>query len=152
MHRHLSSLTRIIHERFCCNHGFAAAASLTAGGLATRSVNILFQVCLPPVVGSALKPASPTSTSGASPLVESPRKEHTPFRTPRRSVASPRGCAHPSRVPSRRFRHEPSRAILAMEHRQCGLLIEGVGKSEENYVTIKYISVGRCLRDVGRGR
>jgi hypothetical protein len=39
-----------------------------AGGLAVRSVNILFQVCLPPVVGLAPKPASPTPTRGPAPL------------------------------------------------------------------------------------
>jgi len=38
-----SGLARIIHERFCCNCGFAAATSLSAGGLAARSVNILFK-------------------------------------------------------------------------------------------------------------
>jgi hypothetical protein len=40
-------LARIIHEGFYCNRQSAAATSLTAGGLAARSVNILFQVCLP---------------------------------------------------------------------------------------------------------
>jgi hypothetical protein len=39
-----------------------------AGGLAARSVNILFQVCLPPVAGSALELASPTPTRGPAPL------------------------------------------------------------------------------------
>jgi hypothetical protein len=38
------SLTRIIHERFCCKRGYA----VPTGVLATQSVNILFQVCLPP--------------------------------------------------------------------------------------------------------
>ena len=33
----------MIHERFCCNRGFAAATSLSAGGLAARSVDILFK-------------------------------------------------------------------------------------------------------------
>ena len=42
------SPTHIIHERFCCNRGFAAATSLTTGVLAAQSVYILFQVCLPP--------------------------------------------------------------------------------------------------------
>ncbi len=37
------ALARIIHERFCCNRGFAAATSLSAGGLAARSVDILFK-------------------------------------------------------------------------------------------------------------
>ena len=39
---------RIIHEDFYCNRRYAAATSLTAGGLAAQSVNILFQVCLSP--------------------------------------------------------------------------------------------------------
>ena len=39
---------RIIHEDFYCNHRYAAATGLTAGGLAAQSVNILFQVCLAP--------------------------------------------------------------------------------------------------------
>ena len=38
---------RIVHEDFYCNHRYAAATSLTAGGLAAQSVNILFQVCFP---------------------------------------------------------------------------------------------------------
>jgi len=42
------NLARIIHEGFYCNRRYAATTSLTAGGLAARSVNILFQVCLPP--------------------------------------------------------------------------------------------------------
>jgi len=37
------ALARIIHERFCCNRGFAAATSLSAGGLAARSVDILLK-------------------------------------------------------------------------------------------------------------
>ena len=41
-------LARIIHEGFYCNRRYPATTSLTAGGLATRSVNILFQVCFPP--------------------------------------------------------------------------------------------------------
>ena len=41
-------LARIIHEDFYCNRRYAATTSLTAGGLAAQSVNILFQVCLPP--------------------------------------------------------------------------------------------------------
>jgi len=31
-------LTRIIHERFCCNRGFAIATSLSAGVLAVQSL------------------------------------------------------------------------------------------------------------------
>jgi hypothetical protein len=41
-------LARIIHEGFYCNRRSAATTSLTAGGLATRSVNILVQVGLLP--------------------------------------------------------------------------------------------------------
>ena len=41
-------LARIIHEDFYCNRRYAAATSLTAGGLAAQSVNILFQVCFLP--------------------------------------------------------------------------------------------------------
>ena len=41
-------LAPIIHEDFYCNRRYAAVTSLTAGELAARSVNILFQVCLPP--------------------------------------------------------------------------------------------------------
>ena len=33
-------LARIIHEGFYCNRRYAAATSLTAGGLAAQSVNI----------------------------------------------------------------------------------------------------------------
>ena len=40
-------LARIIHEDFYCNRRYTATTSLTAGGLAAQSVNILFQVCLP---------------------------------------------------------------------------------------------------------
>jgi hypothetical protein len=40
-------LACIIHEDFYYNRRYAAATSLKAGGLAARSVNILFQVCLP---------------------------------------------------------------------------------------------------------
>ena len=41
-------LARNIHEDFYCNRRYAATTSLTAGGLAAQSVNILFQVCLLP--------------------------------------------------------------------------------------------------------
>jgi hypothetical protein len=36
-------LARIIHEGFYCNRRHAAPTGLTAGGLATQSVNILFK-------------------------------------------------------------------------------------------------------------
>ncbi|MEK7351432.1 MAG: hypothetical protein AAB177_11210, partial [Nitrospirota bacterium] len=55
----------------------AVTTHLTAGGLAARSVNILFQVCLPPVVGSALNPASPTPPRGPAPL-ENPHEGGAP--------------------------------------------------------------------------
>ena len=62
------NLARIIHEGFYYNRRYVAATSLTAGGLVAQLVNILFQVCFPSVVGSALKPASPTPTRGPAPL------------------------------------------------------------------------------------
>jgi energy-converting hydrogenase Eha subunit B len=37
-------LARILHDRFCCNRGYAAAT----GGLAVQSFNVLFQVRLSP--------------------------------------------------------------------------------------------------------
>ena len=40
------------------------------------------------------------SYKGAGPLVESPRREHTPFGTPRRGVTPPRGSARLSRPPT----------------------------------------------------
>ncbi len=36
-------LAPMIHERFCCERGFAAATCLSAGGLAARSLDILFK-------------------------------------------------------------------------------------------------------------
>jgi hypothetical protein len=42
------------------------------------------------VVSSALKPASPTPTEGASPLVRSPRRGHTPFEIPHAVGSNPR--------------------------------------------------------------
>jgi hypothetical protein len=41
-------LAHIIHERFCCNRGFAATTGLSAGVLAAQDFDILFQVCLSP--------------------------------------------------------------------------------------------------------
>jgi hypothetical protein len=38
-------LARIIHEGFDCNYIYVAASSLTMSGLATWSVDILFQAC-----------------------------------------------------------------------------------------------------------
>src|SRR5438552_18514791 len=53
-----------------------------AGGLAAQSVTVLQGIRLPPVAHSALKPASWSPTKGASPLVRSPRRGHTPFVNP----------------------------------------------------------------------
>src|SRR4029077_404068 len=78
-----------------------------AGGLAARSVNILFKdASLPRGLGSEACLAH--FYKGASPLVESPRRGHTPFGTPRRGVAPPRDSARLSRVATARFRYEPS--------------------------------------------
>ena len=85
------------------------SSGVQTGGLAARSVNILFKedASLPRGLGSEACLAH--SYKGASPLVESPRREHTPFGTPRRGVAPPRDSARLSRVALRDFatnRHE----------------------------------------------
>ncbi len=36
-----SALARIIHEHFCCNRGFTATTSLSAGVLAPQSLDVL---------------------------------------------------------------------------------------------------------------
>jgi hypothetical protein len=41
-------LAHIVHEDLYWNRRHAAATSLTEGGLAAQSINILCQVCLPP--------------------------------------------------------------------------------------------------------
>ena len=43
-----ADLACIIQEDFYCNRRYASMTSLRADGLARQSVNILFQVCLPP--------------------------------------------------------------------------------------------------------
>ena len=71
-------LARIIHEGFYCNRQYAAATSLTAGGLAAQSVNILFQVCfLPsrlraPVSRgvSAVSSRTPVNNAGLQPEIQ----------------------------------------------------------------------------------
>ena len=81
-----------------------------AGGLAVRSVNILFQVCLPPVAGSALKPASPTPPRGPAPL-ENPHEGGTgahPLRNSQTGKTPPHGSARLSRMATARFRDERS--------------------------------------------
>src|ERR1700675_4808956 len=94
----------IIHERFCCNRGFAAATSLDAVGPASRQAGSPFgrstycfkYASLPRGLGPEACLAH--SYKGASPLVESPRRGHTPFGTPRRGVTPPHGSARPSRL------------------------------------------------------
>jgi len=81
-------LARIIHEGFYCNRRYAAATSLTAGGLAAQSLNILLGT------GVLLFGACPRVKSGTG--------------TAAYGGASPLGSARPSRVASRRFRHELS--------------------------------------------
>jgi len=71
-----------------------------AGGLATQSVNILIQVqgCLPPVAGSALKPASPTPTRGPAPLWNPHEGGIPPSELPGGvlpRLAAPRACHGP---------------------------------------------------------
>ena len=66
--------------------------SAQAGGLAARSVNILFKDASLPR-GLSPEACFAHSYKGASPLVESPRRGHTPFGTPRRSVTPPRGLS-----------------------------------------------------------
>src|SRR5467141_3500018 len=81
---------------------------IQAGGLAARSVNILFHVCLPPVTGSALERASPTPTGAPAPLWNPPEGGTPPLGTPRRAVTPPRDSARLPRVATARFRDEPS--------------------------------------------
>ena len=79
------NLARIIHEGFYCNRRYVAATSLTAGGLAARSTYCFKYASLPRGLGSGACLAH--SYKGASSFVESPRRGHTPFATPRRGVA-----------------------------------------------------------------
>jgi hypothetical protein len=132
------SLTRIIHKRFCCNRGDGSQNPMRYSLFAPRSRNgrstsqarwrrtwtrsarrpgrrarcsggqHTVSSMPPSLAGSALEPASPTLTRGPSPLVESPRRGHTPFGTPRRGCSPPRGSARLSRLATARFRDEPS--------------------------------------------
>ena len=87
-----------------CDRPGRGGRCVQAGGLAARSVNILFKdASLPRGLGSGACLAH--SYKGASPLVESPRRGHTPFGTPRRSVTPPPGSARPSRPPSLTLPH-----------------------------------------------
>ena len=81
--------TRIIHEDFYYNRRYVAATSLTAGGLAAQSVNILL--------------GTDAFLSGDCPHLSS-----SGTGTAADDGASPLGSARPSRVASRRFRHELS--------------------------------------------
>ena len=83
----------------------------------------------PTVAGSALKPASPPPTKGASPLVRSPRRGHTPFGTPRSVV---RFWVTRSAVWSRRVgsNHRPAvyeTAALPTELRRPSMSCEETG-------------------------
>src|SRR5205807_8241303 len=77
-HSRVSPLARIIHEGFYYNRRYAATTSLTAGGLAARSVNILFQVCLPPSRlrapvsrgVSAVSSRTPVNNAGLQPEIQ----------------------------------------------------------------------------------
>ena len=68
------TLARIIHERFYCNRGFAAATHLAADFTASKRAGSplgRLTSCsrMPPfLAGSALEPASPTLTRGPAPL------------------------------------------------------------------------------------
>ena len=82
------ALAHIIHEDFYCNHRYAATTSLTAGGFAAQSVNILMGT------GALLLGACPRLRSGTG--------------TAEDGGASPLASARPSRLACRRFRHELS--------------------------------------------
>ena len=81
--------------------------SAQAGGLAARSVHILFKDASLPR-GLSSEACFAHSYKEARPLVESPRRGHTPFGTPRRGFAPPPGSARLSRLASARLRDEPS--------------------------------------------
>jgi len=117
---------RIIHEHFCCNRGdgnqnpmrYSFFAPRSCKGRSTSQARwrrtwtrsdrrpgrrVRHSVgqhpaSLPRGLGSGACLAH--SYKGASPLVESPRRGHTPFGTPRRSVTPPRGSARLSRPPT----------------------------------------------------
>jgi len=74
-------LARIIHEGFYCNRRYVAATSLTAGGLAARSVIILFQVCLPPSRARLWSLPRPL-LQGGQPLCRIPTKGAPPSELP----------------------------------------------------------------------
>ena len=90
----------------CDKPGRKLDAARRAGSPLGRSTYCFKYASLPRRLGSGA--CLVHSYKGASPLVESPRRGHTPFGTPRRGVASPRGSTRPSRGASRRFHHEPS--------------------------------------------
>src|SRR3989442_15126836 len=81
-------------------------ASGQAGSPLARSTYCFKYASFPRRLGSEACLAH--SYKGASPLVESPRRGHTPFGTPKAGVAPPRDSARLSRVATARFRHEPS--------------------------------------------
>jgi hypothetical protein len=79
---------RIIHERFCCNHGFAAATRLRLAGSPLAPLDVLLGT------GALLFGACPRLGSKTG--------------TAKYGEASPLGSACPSRNATARFRHEPS--------------------------------------------
>jgi hypothetical protein len=136
--RGLAVLTSIIHVRFYCNRGngsqnlmryslFAprsckrrstsqarwrrtrTRSARRPGRRARRSVghHTVFQVCLPSSRARLWSLPRPL-LQGGQPPCRIPTKGGTPFGTPRRSVAPPRGSARLSRVATMRFRDEPS--------------------------------------------
>ena len=85
---------------------FMNASAAIADSPLGRSTNCFKCASLPRGLGSGACLAH--SYKGAGPLVESPRRGHTPFGTPRRGITPPRGSARLSRLAIARFRDEPS--------------------------------------------
>jgi hypothetical protein len=60
-------LSRIIHEDFYYNRRYAAVTSLTAGGLAAQSINILMEAGALLFGGLYLAPKAPPQTAEPAP-------------------------------------------------------------------------------------
>jgi hypothetical protein len=91
-----SPIARIIHEGFYYNCRYAATTSLTVGGLDAQSVNILFQVCLPPSRARLWNLPRPL-LQGGQPPCRIPTKGAHPLRN------SQAGCYPASRAPRARL-------------------------------------------------